>query len=247
MSQKKNKTSSLVATTNNFSVAKESGKLYVVPTPIGNLKDMTFRAVKILKEVNLILAEDTRTSSFLLKHFGIATPMLSHHKFNEHKTAENIVQQLKSGQILALISDAGTPAISDPGFLLVRECVENGIEIECLPGATAFVPALVSSGLPSDRFCFEGFLPVKKGRKQRLKELETEKRTMIFYESPFRLLKTLTQLSEVFGETRKASVSREISKMFEETVRGTLAELIQHFTDKTPKGEFVLIVAGFEE
>jgi 16S rRNA (cytidine1402-2'-O)-methyltransferase len=173
--------------------------------------------------------------------------MLSHHKFNEHKTAENIVQQLKSGQILALISDAGTPAISDPGFLLVRECVENGIEIECLPGATAFVPALVSSGLPSDRFCFEGFLPVKKGRKQRLKELETEKRTMIFYESPFRLLKTLTQLSEVFGETRKASVSREISKMFEETVRGTLAELIQHFTDKTPKGEFVLIVAGFEE
>jgi 16S rRNA (cytidine1402-2'-O)-methyltransferase len=247
MSQQKNKTSSAGTTINNFSASREGGKLYVVPTPIGNLEDMTFRAVKILKEVNLILAEDTRTSSFLLKHFGIETPMQSHHKFNEHKTVENIVQQLKSGQILALISDAGTPAISDPGFLLVRECVENGIEIECLPGATAFVPALVTSGLPNDRFCFEGFLPVKKGRQQRLKELETEKRTIIFYESPFRLLKTLTQLSEVFGENRKASVSREISKMFEETVRGTLAELIQHFTEKTPKGEFVLIVAGFEE
>lgn len=222
-------------------------KLYVVPTPVGNLEDMTFRAIRILKEVDLILAEDTRTSGFLLKHFEIKTPMQSHHKFNEHKTVENIVQRIKSGQTVALISDAGTPAISDPGFLVVRECVENGIDVECLPGATAFVPALVASGLPNDRFCFEGFLPQKKGRQTKFKEMSGEKRTMIFYESPFRLVKTLTQLSEVLGPERKASVSREISKMFEETKRGTLQELVLHFTAHNPKGEIVVIIAGLEE
>lgn len=221
-------------------------KLYVVPTPVGNLEDMTFRAIRVLKEADLILAEDTRTSGFLLKHFEIDTPMHSHHKFNEHKTVDNIVQRLKNGQKIALISDAGTPAISDPGFLVVRQCVENGIEVECLPGATAFVPALVASGLPNDRFCFEGFLPQKKGRQTKINLLAAETRTMIFYESPFRLVKTLTQLSEVFGMERKASVSREISKLFEETKRGTLAELIQYFTLHTPKGEIVLVVAGFE-
>lgn len=221
-------------------------KLYVVPTPVGNLEDMTFRAIRILKEADLILAEDTRTSGFLLKHFGIETPMHSHHKFNEHKTVENVVQRLKNGQTIALISDAGTPAISDPGFLVVRQCVENGIDVECLPGATAFVPALVASGLPNDRFCFEGFLPQKKGRQTKINLLANENRTMIFYESPFRLVKTLTQMSEVLGLDRKASVSREISKIYEETKRGTLAELIQHFTDKNPKGEIVLIVAGSE-
>ncbi len=221
-------------------------KLYVVPTPVGNLEDMTFRAIRILKEADLILAEDTRTSGFLLKHFGIETPMHSHHKFNEHKTVENVVQRIKNGQMIALISDAGTPAISDPGFLVVRQCVENGIDVECLPGATAFVPALVASGLPNDRFCFEGFLPQKKGRQTKINLLVNENRTMIFYESPFRLIKTLTQLSEVLGLERKASVSREISKIYEETKRGTLAELIQHFTDKNPKGEIVLIVAGSE-
>ena len=221
-------------------------KLYVVPTPVGNLEDMTFRAIRILKEADLILAEDTRTSGFLLKHFGIETPMHSHHKFNEHKTVENVVQRIKNGQMIALISDAGTPAISDPGFLVVRQCVENGIDVECLPGATAFVPALVASGLPNDRFCFEGFLPQKKGRQTKINLLVNENRTMIFYESPFRLVKTLTQLSEVLGLERKASVSREISKIYEETKRGTLAELIQHFTDKNPKGEIVLIVAGSE-
>jgi len=221
-------------------------KLYVVPTPVGNLEDMTFRAIRILKEADLILAEDTRTSGFLLKHFGIETPMHSHHKFNEHKTVENVVQRLKNGQIIALISDAGTPAISDPGFLVVRQCVENGIDVECLPGATAFVPALVASGLPNDRFCFEGFLPQKKGRQTKINLLVNEIRTMIFYESPFRLVKTLTQLSEVLGKDRKASVSREISKIYEETKRGTLEELIQYFTDKNPKGEIVLIVAGSE-
>ncbi|HEY5591376.1 MAG TPA: 16S rRNA (cytidine(1402)-2'-O)-methyltransferase [Paludibacter sp.] len=221
-------------------------KLYVVPTPVGNLEDMTFRAIRVLKEADLILAEDTRTSGFLLKHFGIETPMHSHHKFNEHKTVDNIVQRLKNGQIIALISDAGTPAISDPGFLVVRQCVENGIDVECLPGATAFVPALVASGLPNDRFCFEGFLPQKKGRQTKINELVNEKRTMIFYESPFRLVKTLTQFSEVLGNERKASVSREISKIYEETKRGTLQELAQYYTDHNPKGEIVIIVAGFE-
>ncbi|MEZ7866765.1 MAG: 16S rRNA (cytidine(1402)-2'-O)-methyltransferase [Paludibacteraceae bacterium] len=222
-------------------------KLYVVPTPIGNLEDMTFRAVNVLKSVDLILAEDTRTSGFLLKHYEIKTPMQSHHKFNEHKTLQHVIEKLKSGLNIALISDAGTPAISDPGFMLVRACVEQGIEVECLPGATAFVPALVSSGLPNDRFCFEGFLPQKKGRQTRLKLLTDESRTMIFYESPFRIVKTLTQLAEVLGPVRKASVSREISKLYEETVRGTLAELIEHFTQNSPKGEFVIVVAGFEE
>ena len=192
-------------------------KLFVVPTPIGNLEDMTLRAIRVLKEVDLILAEDTRTSGFLLKHFEIKTPMHSHHKFNEHKTIEGIVQRLKSGQSIALISDAGTPAISDPGFLVVRACVENDIDVECLPGATALVPALVASGLPNDRFCFEGFLPQKKGRQTKIQALAQETRTMVFYESPFRLVKTLTQLSEVLGSERKASVSREISKFHEET------------------------------
>ena len=222
-------------------------KLYVVPTPIGNLEDMTFRAVKVLSSVDLILAEDTRTSGFLLKHYGIKTPMQSHHKFNEHKTLQHVVEKIKSGQNVALISDAGTPAISDPGFMLVRACVEQEIEVECLPGATAFVPALVTSGLPNDRFCFEGFLPQKKGRQTKLKSLAAESRTMIFYESPFRIVKTLTQLAEVLGTERRASVSREISKLYEETVRGTLTELAEHFTLHPPKGEFVLIVAGYEE
>jgi len=222
-------------------------KLTVVPTPIGNLEDMTFRAIKVLKEADLILAEDTRTSGFLMKHFEIRTPMQSYHKFNEHKTVENIVQRIKTGTKVALISDAGTPAISDPGFLVVRACVANEIEVECLPGATAFVPALVASGLPNDRFCFEGFLPQKKGRQTRLTKLATETRTMIFYESPFRLAKTLTQFAEFFGTERHVSVSREISKMFEETKRGTLAELAMYFTEHQPKGEIVIIVAGFEE
>lgn len=219
-------------------------KLFIVPTPIGNLEDMTFRAVKVLKEADLILAEDTRTSAFLMKHFEIKTPMQSHHKFNEHKTIDNIVQSIKNGQTVALISDAGTPAISDPGFLLVRQCVENGIDVECLPGATALVPALVNSGLPNDRFCFEGFLPQKKGRKSRLEQLSAETRTMVFYESPYRILKTLVQFLEIFGEERKASVSREISKIHEETIRGSLAQLVAHFTEKTPKGEFVIVVEG---
>ena len=222
-------------------------KLFVVPTPIGNLEDMTFRAIRVLKEADLILAEDTRTSGFLLKHFEIKTPMQSHHKFNEHKTVENVVQRIMNGQKVALISDAGTPAISDPGFLVVRQCVENGIEVECLPGATAFVPALVASGLPNDRFTFEGFLPPKKGRQTKIRELSTEKRTMIFYESPFRLAKTQTQLAEVFGNDRKASVSREISKLFEETKRGTLQDLSLYYTEHNPKGEIVVIVAGLEE
>lgn len=222
-------------------------KLYVVPTPIGNLEDMTFRAVNVLKSVDLILAEDTRTSGVLLKHYDIKVPMHSHHKFNEHQTVQRVVEQIKSGQTIALISDAGTPAISDPGFLLVRACVENDIEVECLPGATAFVPALVASGLPNDRFCFEGFLPPKKGRQTKLDELKEERRTMIFYESPYRIVKTLTQFAEFFGNERKSSVSREISKHFEETKRGTLSELITHFTDNQPKGEFVIIVAGNEK
>ena len=222
-------------------------KLYVIPTPIGNLEDMTLRAVRTLKEVELILAEDTRTSSVLLKHFDIHTPMTSHHKFNEHKTVEHLVERIKQGTTIALISDAGTPAISDPGFLLVRACVANEIEVDCLPGATAFVPALVNSGLPNDRFCFEGFLPQKKGRQTKFKELAVEERTMIFYESPFRIVKTLEQMAEYWGGERKASISREISKKFEETVRGTLSELIIHFTEHPPKGEFVMVVAGYNK
>ena len=222
------------------------GKLYVVPTPVGNLEDMTFRAVRILKEVDLILAEDTRTSGILLKHFEIKNAMLSHHKFNEHQTVDSVVSRLMAGENVALISDAGTPGISDPGFLVVRECVRKGIEVECLPGATAFVPAIVSSGLPNDKFCFEGFLPQKKGRQTRLKELANEYRTTIFYESPHRVLKTLMQFAEYFGEEREASVSREISKVHAETVHGTLKELIQHFTENEPRGEFVIVVAGCE-
>ena len=221
------------------------GKLFVVPTPVGNLEDMTFRAIKVLKEADLILSEDTRVTGFLLKHFEVNTKMISHHKFNEHKTIDGIVERIKSGETVALVSDAGTPAISDPGFLIVRHCVENEVEVECLPGATAFVPALVCSGLPNDRFCFEGFLPQKKGRQKRLMDLQSETRTMIFYESPFRIVKLLTQLAEILGKDRHGSVSREISKMHEETVRGTLEELINYFTNKNPKGEFVVIVAGF--
>lgn len=223
------------------------GKLYVVPTPVGNLEDMTFRAIRVLKEADLILAEDTRTSGILLKHYDIKNPMQSHHKFNEHQTVEHIVTRIKSGEIIALISDAGTPGISDPGFLIVRECVRNGIEVQCLPGATAFVPAIVSSGLPNERFCFEGFLPQKKGRMTRLNSLAEEKRTMIFYESPYRLVKTLTQFSEIFGPERPVSVCREISKVHEESVRGTLAEVIQHFTENEPRGEIVIVLGGKED
>jgi len=222
------------------------GKLYVVPTPVGNLEDMTFRAIKILKEADLILAEDTRTSGILLKHFEIKNAMQSHHKFNEHKMVESVVNRIKAGETVALISDAGTPGISDPGFLVVRECVRSGIEVQCLPGATAFVPAVVASGLPNERFCFEGFLPQKKGRMTRLKSLQVETRTMIFYESPHRLLKTLIQFGEYFGAERKASVSREISKIHEETVRGTLAELVEHFTSVDPRGEIVIVLAGID-
>ena len=220
------------------------GKLYVVPTPVGNLEDMTFRAIRILKEADLILAEDTRTSGILLKHFEIKNAMMSHHKFNEHKTVDGIVNRIKAGETVALISDAGTPAISDPGFLVVRECVRHGIEVQCLPGATAFVPALVASGLPNDRFCFEGFLPQKKGRMTRLNSLAEEKRTMIFYESPYRLLKTLGQFAEVFGTDRQVAVCREISKIHEECVRGTLTEVMEHFTMNEPKGEIVVILGG---
>ncbi|MEL7599420.1 MAG: 16S rRNA (cytidine(1402)-2'-O)-methyltransferase [Proteiniphilum sp.] len=222
----------------------DTGKLYVIPTPVGNLEDMTFRAINLLKECDLILAEDTRTSGFLLKHYGIETRMQSHHKFNEHKTTDEMVAQMRGGTRMALISDAGTPAISDPGFLLVRACIQAGVDVECLPGATAFVPALVESGLPCDRFCFEGFLPQKKGRQTRLQQLAEESRTMIFYESPYRVLKTLTQFAVHFGNKREASVSREISKIYAETVRGTLEELINHFTLQTPRGEFVIVVAG---
>ncbi|MFP5436995.1 MAG: 16S rRNA (cytidine(1402)-2'-O)-methyltransferase [Bacteroidia bacterium] len=220
------------------------GKLYIVPTPIGNLEDMTFRAIKLLKEVNLILAEDTRTSAKLLKHFEIGTHMTSHHMHNEHKTVENIIQRLQSGDDIALISDAGTPAISDPGFLLTRACVENGIPVECLPGATAFVPALVNSGLPNDKFVFEGFLPDKKGRQTRFLALAEETRTMIFYVSPHKLVKTLGEFLQYFGADRPVSVSRELSKLHEETVRGTATEVLEHFTKKEPKGEIVVIVGG---
>ena len=222
------------------------GKLYVVPTPVGNLEDMTFRAIRILKEADLVLAEDTRTSGILLKHFEIKNAMQSHHKFNEHKTVESVVNRIKGGETVALISDAGTPGISDPGFLVVRECVRNGIEVQCLPGATAFVPALVASGLPNEKFCFEGFLPQKKGR-MTLKGLAEERRTMVFYESPHRLVKALTQFAEYFGSERQASVSREISKIHEETVRGTLTELIEHFTANEPRGEIVIVVAGIDD
>lgn len=219
-------------------------KLYIVPTPIGNLKDITFRAIVILKTADLILAEDTRTSGKLLKHFEISTPMQSHHMHNEHKTVDVIVQKLKGGTTIALISDAGTPAISDPGFLLVRACIENNIEVECLPGATAFVPALVNSGLPNDKFVFEGFLPVKKGRQTRLLLLAQEPRTMIFYESPHKLVKTLGHFCEYFGDDRQLSVSRELTKLYEETIRGTAREVLEYYTEKTPKGEIVIVVAG---
>lgn len=221
-------------------------KLYIVPTPVGNLEDMTFRAIKVLKEVDFILVEDTRTSSVLLKHFGIENRLMAHHKFNEHHSVAGVISLLKQGQTGAVISDAGTPGLSDPGFLVVRACAAEGIEVECLPGATAAIPALVNSGLPMDRFCFEGFLPPKKGRQTRLQQLSTESRTMIFYESPYRVVKTLQQLAELLGGTRQASVSREISKIHNETVRGTLDELILHFTQHEPKGEFVMVVAGKE-
>lgn len=219
-------------------------KLFLVPTPIGNLQDMTFRAIEVLKNVDFILAEDTRTSGKLLKYFEIMTPMYSHHMHNEHKTVEGVIQKIKSGQEVALISDAGTPAISDPGFLLTREAIANNIVVECLPGATAFVPALVNSGLPNDKFIFEGFLPVKKGRQTRFLLLAEETRTMIFYESPHKLLKTLKDMITYFGEERQVSVSRELTKMFEETVRGSLTEVYQHFDKKAPKGEIVMVVAG---
>ena len=219
-------------------------KLYLIPTPIGNLEDITFRAVRLLKEVDYILAEDTRTTAVLLKHFDIKTKCFSHHQFNEHQSIERISDDILTGKNVALVTDAGTPAISDPGFLLVRTCIRKGIEVECLVGAAAFVPALVISGLPCEKFCFEGFLPQKKGRQSRLEALKDEPRTMIFYESPFRVLKTLTQFAEIFGNDRKVSVSRELSKKFEQTIRGTLSELITHFSQTVPKGEFVIVVEG---
>lgn len=219
-------------------------KLYIVPTPIGNLDDITLRAVKVLQEVDFILAEDTRTSSFLLKHLGIEKPLRSHHKFNEHATVGMLVETIASGRNVALVSDAGTPGISDPGFLLVRTCIEHGIEVETLPGATALIPALVQSGFPCDKFCFEGFLPQKKGRMKRLEELRDEERTIIFYESPFRVVKCLEQMAEVFGAERMVSVSREITKKFEQTVRGTLAETAEYFRAHEPKGEFVIVLSG---
>lgn len=220
------------------------GILYIVPTPVGNMEDMTMRAVRILKEADLVLAEDTRTSGILLKHFDIKNHLMSHHKFNEHGTAASIVERLRAGQTVALISDAGTPGISDPGFFLAREAARAGITVQTLPGATACIPAIVSSGLPCDRFCFEGFLPQKKGRQTHLESLKEESRTMIFYESPFRLLKTLTQFAESFGGERQVSVSREISKMYEEHVRGSLDEVIAHFTETAPRGEIVIVLAG---
>ena len=220
------------------------GTLYLVPTPVGNLEDITMRALKVLREADLILAEDTRTSGNLLKHFDIKNAMLSYHKFNEHKTVESIVERLLAGQTIAVVSDAGTPGISDPGFLVAREAIKAGIEVITLPGATAFVPALVSSGLPCDRFCFEGFLPQKKGRQTRLQALAEETRTMIFYESPHRIVKALMQFIEVFGPDRQVSVCREISKIHEESVRGSLQEVLAHFTETEPRGEFVMVVAG---
>ena len=223
---------------------KEKTALYLVPTPIGNLGDITLRALEILKSVDVILAEDTRTSGFLLKHYQIHKPLQSFHTFNEHKMVNGLIDRLKNGETMALVSDAGTPGISDPGFLIARACLQAGIKIECLPGSTAFVPALIKSGLPADRFCFEGFLPQKKGRQTLLKKLAEEERTMIFYESPFRLVKTLEQFKEYFGEARQASVSRELTKMFEETVNGTLTELVDHFKEKDVKGEIVIVVSG---
>lgn len=220
------------------------GTLYIVPTPVGNMEDMTLRAIRVLKEADLVLAEDTRTSGILFKHFDIKNHLMAHHKFNEHGTATGIVERLKAGQTIALVSDAGTPGISDPGFYLAREAAHARITVQTLPGATAFVPALVSSGLPCDRFCFEGFLPQKKGRQTHLLSLQDETRTMVFYESPYRLLKTLQQFADVFGEDRQVSVAREISKLYEEHVRGTLQEVIAHFTEKDPRGEIVIILAG---
>lgn len=222
----------------------QKGKLYLVPTPIGNLEDMTFRAIRVLKEADIILAEDTRTSAPLLKHFGISQKVYAHHQHNEHQSSNEIVRFLKDGKKVALISDAGTPAISDPGFYLVREALKNGLEVECLPGATAFVPALVNSGFPTDRFCFEGFLPLKKGRQTRYKLLANEERTIILYESPHRLLKTLDEMAEFFGPGRQISVSRELTKIFEETVRGTIPEVKNHFEQNPLKGEFVICVSG---
>ncbi|HEX7903651.1 MAG TPA: 16S rRNA (cytidine(1402)-2'-O)-methyltransferase [Chitinophagaceae bacterium] len=218
--------------------------LYLVPTPIGNLKDITLRAIEVLKEVDLILAEDTRTSSHLLNHYGITKPLTPYHQHNEHKVLQHLVSQLLEGKKMAVITDAGTPGISDPAFLLVRECIKVGINVECLPGATAFVPALVNSGIPANRFCFEGFLPLKKGRQTLLKQLAEEERSMIFYESPMRLVKTLEEFIQYFGESRLCSVSRELTKMFEENKRGTLREVCDHFRDKTIKGEIVIIVAA---
>lgn len=222
------------------------GKLYIIPTPVGNLEDMTFRAIRLLKEVDLILAEDTRTTGMLLKHFDIQNKMQSYHKFNEHKAVSHIVERIKAGENIGLVSDAGTPGISDPGFLVGRECIKAGIDVECLPGATAFVPALVSSGIPCDKFYFEGFLPPKKGRMTRLKELAEINCTIVLYESPYRVLKTLTQLSEYFGTKRYAACCREISKFYEETKRGSLTDLIAHFTHIEPRGEFVIVIAGKE-
>jgi 16S rRNA (cytidine1402-2'-O)-methyltransferase len=219
-------------------------KLYLIPTPIGNLEDITLRALRLLKEVDVVLAEDTRTTKKLFSHYKVATHLAAFHMHNEHKVLGKWIARLKLGESIALVSDAGTPAISDPGFLLVRECIKEGIEVDCLPGATAFVPALINSGLPSEKFIFEGFLPVKKGRQTRLKLLAEEERTMIFYESPHRIVKTLTQFCEYFGKERSVSISREISKMFEETKRGTMLEVLQYFVEKKPKGEFVIIVAG---
>ena len=220
------------------------GKLYVVPTPIGNLEDMTLRAIRILKEVDTILAEDTRTSSVLLKHYQIDKRLMAYHKFNEHKSLLSFVNRLEGGENIALISDAGTPSISDPGFLLVRACVESGIDVECLPGATALIPAIVNSGFPSDKFCFEGFLPQKKGRQKRLQELAQEERTMVLYESPFRLMKLLEEINQYFGSDRQIAVSRELSKMFEENLRGTVSELIEKLKDRTIKGEIVVVIKG---
>lgn len=222
-------------------------KLYIVPTPIGNLEDITLRAIRILKEADFILAEDTRTTSVLLKHLGIEKRLYAHHKFNEHATSASVAESIGEGRTVALVSDAGTPGISDPGFLLVRTCVEAGIEVETLPGATALIPALVQSGFPCDRFCFEGFLPQKKGRAKRLEELKEENRSIIFYESPYRVVKTLEQFAEVFGAERLVSVSRELSKKFEQTVRGTIEEVTAHFREHEPKGEFVIVVAGKPE
>ena len=219
-------------------------KLYIVPTPIGNLDDITLRAVNVLRDVDFILAEDTRTTSFLLKHLGIEKKLYSHHKFNEHATVKMVAESIAAGRNAALVSDAGTPGISDPGFLLVRTCVEAGIEVETLPGATALIPALVQSGFPCDRFCFEGFLPQKKGRAKQLQSLAAEERTMIFYESPYRVVKCLEQFAEVFGPERRVSVSRELTKKFEQTVRGTVAEVLDHFRTTDPKGEFVIVLAG---